>query len=166
MDELTLFDGGSAVISPCEEYRYELVRRWGNGPLLGWIMLNPSTADASQDDPTIRRCIGFAKAWCYDGIIVRNLFALRATDPRELKAHENPVGDDNLYHLGQCWQQNLTIAGWGGHRSAADLIATNSGVRAQLESLNLSCLGTTGSGAPCHPLYLRSDTEPRTYHLT
>lgn len=165
MAELTLFDGGSAIISPCGEYRYELVRRWGTGPLLGWIMLNPSTADASEDDPTIRRCIGYAKAWLYDGIIVRNLFALRATDPRALATHHDPEGPDNLGHLAECWQQNLTIAGWGANQVAAERLASDHSLRSLLADLNLSCLGVTKSGAPKHPLYLRSDAEPHTYRL-
>ena len=74
----------SAVLSPCWTYRYELTRRWSSRPLVGWVMLNPSTADAEADDPTVRRCVRFANAWGYGGLVIRNLFALRATDPSEL----------------------------------------------------------------------------------
>jgi len=82
----------SAVLSDCGTYRYSLTRRWSPGPLLGWVMLNPSRADALVDDPTIRRCVGFARRWGFAGIVVRNLYALRATDPRELSRHPAPVG--------------------------------------------------------------------------
>ena len=76
----------SAEISPCGLYRYSLTRKWEAWKgTVNFIMLNPSTADAQEDDPTIRRCIGFAKAWGYGGIVVTNLFAYRATNPKELK---------------------------------------------------------------------------------
>jgi len=75
-----------AVISDCGTYRYALARYWGPGPELAFVMLNPSTADASVDDPTIRRCMGFARRENLGGIVVANLFALRATDPSALKA--------------------------------------------------------------------------------
>src|SRR5689334_20041621 len=71
----------SAVLSPCGLYRYRLTRRWGDGPALLFVMLNPSTADATEDDPTIRRCTGFAKREGMPAIEVVNLFAWRATDP-------------------------------------------------------------------------------------
>lgn len=83
----------SAVISECGSYRYRLERVWeAEKDRVAFIMLNPSTADASKDDPTIRRCIGFAKAWGFGGLIVGNLFALRSTDPKALYGHKDPVG--------------------------------------------------------------------------
>ncbi len=94
---------GSAVLSECARYRYRLDRAWerddhGLGTVT-WVMLNPSTADADVDDPTIRRCIGFSKAWGYNALTVVNLFAWRATSPRDLCAVEDPVGPDNEAHL-------------------------------------------------------------------
>lgn len=86
--------GRAAVLSPCGRYRYELTRRWAPGPLVGWVMLNPSRADAHTDDPTVRRCVGFAHRWGYGGLIIRNLYALRATDPAALADHLDPVGPD------------------------------------------------------------------------
>ncbi|WP_027947183.1 DUF1643 domain-containing protein [Amycolatopsis taiwanensis] len=147
----------SAVISPCGTYRYELTRRWSDGPPVGWVMLNPSTADANLDDPTIRRCIAFAKAWGYGGIVVRNLYALRATDPRELDRHSEPIGPDNDAHLARCVGEPLTIVAWGARggdrgREVLGLLASR-GVRPHL-------LATTGDGQPRHPLYLRADLLP------
>src|SRR5437868_12651695 len=75
--------GVSAVISPCGKFRYRLTRQWGEGAALPFVMLNPSTADAEQDDPTIRKCVGFAKRMGYDGIEVVNLYAYRATKPTQ-----------------------------------------------------------------------------------
>lgn len=90
----------SAIISECGKYRYSLSRIWDeNKANVLFIMLNPSTADGDVDDPTIRRCIGFAKSWGYGGIYVGNLFAYRATDPKELLKVENPIGFENIHHL-------------------------------------------------------------------
>ncbi len=87
-----LFVTKEAVISDCGRYRYRLTRRWGDGPLLSFIMLNPSTADAEVDDPTIRRCMGFARRDGYGGIVVGNLYAFRTTKPKALFAADNPLG--------------------------------------------------------------------------
>jgi len=84
-----------ATISPCQRYRYELGRRWGDGAMLTWVMLNPSTADAGEDDPTIRRCAQFSQDYGFHGLVVRNLFAYRATNPKELARVEDSVGSDN-----------------------------------------------------------------------
>src|SRR5262249_14212908 len=87
----------AAVISDCGRYRYSLTRRWGDAaePRALFVMLNPSTADAEQDDPTIRRCIGFAKAWGMGSLEVVNLYALRATDPAALLSAPDPIGPKN-----------------------------------------------------------------------
>lgn len=83
-----------ASISGCGRYRYALHRWWGHGTTLGFIMLNPSTADADIDDPTIRRCMGFARDFGYDGIRVFNLYAYRATKPADLWKADEPTGGD------------------------------------------------------------------------
>ena len=108
----------SAEISPCGLYRYSLTRKWEAWKgTVNFIMLNPSTADAQEDDPTIRRCIGFAKAWGYGGIVVTNLFAYRATNPKELKKVDKPFGEHNhLYQLeAAVISSELTVCAWGAH---------------------------------------------------
>lgn len=145
---------GSAVISPCEAYRYTLLRAWDSRrPMCGWIGLNPSTADHRQDDPTIRRMIGFARGWGFGGILVLNLFAFRATKPADMRLAIDPVGPDNDYFLRR-YAPPRWVACWGpggDYRGRADQVAAMFAGR-------LSCLGATKTGAPRHPLYVRSDT--------
>jgi hypothetical protein len=146
-----------ALISECGTYRYKLWRRWDvTKPRVGWIMCNPSTADAEQDDPTIRRCIGFAKAWGFGGIAVCNLYALRATDPRELWRHPAPVGPDNDSYLLDSVDDPVTVCAWGvnGRRGDA-VIKALSRAGAALHYLEM-----TKAGIPKHPLYLRGDLTP------
>ena len=148
----------SAEISPCGTYRYLLTwrTRVSNATVatVPFMMLNPSTADATVDDPTIRRCCGFAERWDAAGIAVANLYALRATDPRALRDHLDPIGPDN-----DAWLSDVA-------RRAGDLVCawgTNADpgrVRAVVEMLKgtgarLWCLGTTKDGHPRHPLYVR-----------
>lgn len=141
------------------EYRYELTRSWARaGSLATFIMLNPSTADATNDDPTIRRCIGFARSWGCNGLYVGNLYALRSTEPKGLWVHPDPVGPDNDEHLTDLADRALffgwpLVAAWGANAKPERV--------AQVLALpgmeNLQALGITKSGAPRHPLYLRSD---------
>lgn len=146
--------GTNAILSPCGLYRYRLTRRWADGPTCGFIMLNPSTADAEKDDPTIRRCIGFAKREGCGGLIVVNLFAFRATKPIALLDAEDPIGPDADHHLLDAIQEvdGPLIAAWGnwnrGHR-AADVAA--------MIGAHCACLGKTKDGHPRHPLYVRAD---------
>lgn len=96
----TLFpEQSGADFSPCQRYRYKLWRKWGNGDLVNFLMLNPSTADAVQNDPTVERCERRARQLGFDGLIVTNLFAFRATDPRTLKAAPDPIGFPRDYIL-------------------------------------------------------------------
>ncbi len=149
----------SAVISPCGTYRYELRRQWGPEPPVGWVMLNPSTADAELDDPTIRRCISFSGAWGAGGIVVVNLYALRATDPGELARHHYPVGPENdRYWRAVADECSSVVCAWGAHPQAVEV------ARAVMYALRQHrektwCLGTTKTGAPRHPLYVKSATE-------
>jgi hypothetical protein len=147
----------AAVLSQNGVYRYELSRRWSSLPVLGWVMLNPSTADASIDDPTIRRCMGFARRWGFGGIVVRNLFALRARHPRQLRRHADPIGPDNDSYLARCGDDDLTVLAWGA-------AGGDRGRRVQhlfhQRSLRLCRLAVTKSGQPAHPLYLRADLVP------
>src|SRR5437870_4841901 len=108
--------GVSAVISPCGKFRYRLTRQWGEGAALPFVMLNPSTADAEQDDPTIRKCVGFAKRMGYDGIEVVNLYAYRATKPADLKKAGYPRGPENDRHIEAALVEshaNSVICAWG-----------------------------------------------------
>jgi hypothetical protein len=146
-----------AFLSPCRIYRYVLWRRWdAKRPSVMFVGLNPSTADETEDDPTIRRCVGFAKAWGYGGIAMLNLFAYRSTDPAALKRVSDPIGPHNNDHL-IIEEVNCAkvIAAWGVHGT---LHGRDRQVCAMLTQL--WCLGTTKSGHPKHPLYLRSDTQP------
>jgi hypothetical protein len=93
MSQGDLFGDRGATLSDCGRYRYRLWRRWADGPTVLFVMLNPSTADADVDDPTIRRCIGFARSWGAGALEVVNLYAWRATQPAELKAAVGPVGE-------------------------------------------------------------------------
>ena len=144
-----------AVLSSCGRYRYRLNREWlgGEGDIL-FIMLNPSTADEEKDDPTIRRCIGFARRWGFRRLWVGNLFALRATDPRELTRVADPVGPDNNEHLvGMAVSAECIVAAWGAWGA---LRGRDEEIRQIIGGLEH--LGLTKEGHPRHPLYVRADT--------
>lgn len=139
-----------ALISPCGIYRYWLQRLWDETrPPCAFIMLNPSTADATVDDATIKRVVGFSRTWGFGGVNVYNLFALRATDPNELLKHPDPVGPDNDAYLAQIPRTAVIIAAWGngGSFKRRDLA-----VRRMFLG-RLSRLGATNKGQPPHPLY-------------
>lgn len=149
----------SAVLSDCGTYRYALARTWrvGAGRQVCWVMLNPSTADAEQDDPTIRRCIGFSKAWGFGSLIVVNLFALRSTDPKALHAHVDPVGPDNDAHIAvAAATSDRIVCAWG-----AGGVLANRGLRVLdvLAPLQPAHLGLTKGNQPRHPLYARADAR-------
>ena len=151
----------TATISPCGRYRYTLTRDWtrGAGRML-WVMLNPSTADASMDDPTIRRCVSFAQSWGFCGLTVVNLFALRATDPRELARVDDPIGPDNNEVIARAAHEHLFVcAGWGAHGSYLGRSAEVIDIITRRRSV-IHCLGTTKSGEPRHPLYLPKRLAP------
>lgn len=148
----------TAIISSCGTYRYRLTRRWDDRPMLGWIMVNPSSADDDADDPTIRRCKGFAAAWGFGGIVVCNLYALRSTDPSALRTHPDPVGPDNDEHL-VASTEALTVAAWGVH--GAGERSTRVRVLFDQAGRPLYHLGLTRSGQPRHPLYLPRAIAPQ-----
>lgn len=160
-DEMTDEDRSGAVISPCGTYRYHLWRRWdGNLPTMCWVMLNPSTADAKEDDPTIRRCIGFAKREGCGGISVRNVFALRATHPSELAKHSDPFGPENEAHLMGARNVSLLtvlVLGWGAQIGNKRLLSYYTRAQCCLLPQNPYCFGVTKAGGPRHPLYLPGD---------
>jgi hypothetical protein len=149
-----------AFVSPCGLYRYWLCRVWDDRPPVCWVMLNPSTADASLDDPTIRRCVAFARSWGAGGIYVVNLFALRATDPGQLSASLAPVGPDNDHAVcshATTEGQLAVVAAWG---TGGGYLARDRAVCRMLRErgVDLKCLGTTRHGHPRHPLYVSGNT--------
>lgn len=177
-----------ATISACGRYRYRLWREWrlhplpaqwnmwedergkpaldGAGHQLGvpkrcvFIMLNPSTADGDTDDPTIRRCVGFAKAWGYDRLEVINLFAYRTTNPRELLGlnhADDPVGIDNQRYIEHALEDNgIIVCAWGAHGSH---LGQDETVIGWLGGHKLHALKITADGQPGHPLYLPANLK-------
>ena len=160
----------STQFSPDRLYRYTLWREWdrdllGVQPMhiweLGWkyvqfICLNPSTADETKDDPTIRRCIAFAKSWGYGALCMTNLFAFRATDPRRMMGHPNPVGCENDKWLVQISRTaGLIVAAWG---TKGQFLGRDREVLKLLDDLHY--LRKTKDGFPEHPLYLPQTLNP------
>ncbi len=145
----------SAHFSACSTYRYSLSRTWDTSlPRILFVGLNPSTADEQCDDPTVRRCIGFARSWGYGGLVLVNLFAYRTTDPNELKNVEAPVGPDNDRWIAtEKSRVERIVAAWGNH---GVLLNRDEAVLATLG--RVYCLGVTKAGCPRHPLYLASNT--------
>lgn len=146
----------TATFSPCRRYRYTLWRRWDDGPYAMFVGLNPSTADETTDDPTIRRCIRFARDWGYSALCMTNLFALRATDPKAMLADPEPIGAENDDRLFQASREaGIIVAAWGAHGSHR---RRDRDVLRMLRHVHH--LGLTKSGQPRHPLYLRADSTP------
>ncbi len=145
----------SAVISECGMYRYWLERKLAS-PIKNtcvFIMLNPSTADAELDDPTIRRCKGFADRFQCGTLVVVNLFAFRATKPADLYKAADPIGPKNDNYLRKALAlPGMKLCGWGANPTNNRDIRI--GALAAWADVNLMCLGKTKSGAPKHPLYL------------
>lgn len=148
------------IFSSDRTHRYTLPRVVAPGiSTVAFVMLNPSKADEAQDDPTIRRCIGFARAWGYSRLLVGNLFAFRATDPREMKRAADPIGAENDEHLVRIASAaDLVVCAWGQHGKfggRADAVTWMLRRHRALHALELA-----GDGTPKHPLYLRGDLLP------
>lgn len=150
----------SATISKCTKYRYDLRRSWDDSKgLVVFVGLNPSTADGKQDDPTIRRCIGFAKRWGYGSLCMLNLFALRTPYPQNLLTHPEPVGPENDEYLRtQCEEADLVIVAWGAH---GGYLGRDEEVLPLLKAPQ--ALGLTKAGMPRHPLYMHKESMPLPY---
>lgn len=148
---------GSAIMDTTEKYRYRLTRVWDQDNPLStlWIMLNPSTADAEKDDPTIRKCIGFSKRWGSGRLTVVNLFAYRATNPGELKKVPDPIGPDNnriiREEVDEHYFDRIVIA-WGNNGA---LCGRSTAVMNMLKNDPLHCFGFSQTGEPLHPLYIK-----------
>lgn len=151
----------AATFSPCRVYRYSLRRTWDSKlATVLFIGLNPSTADEASDDPTVRRCIGFAKRWGFGQLVLANLFAFRSTDPAALARVSDPIGPENDHWLRRLRASaEAAVVAWGANGSMLNRDAS------VLEMLGeVHCLGQTRSGAPRHPLYLASDTPLRRFN--
>lgn len=158
----------TASFSNCRRYRYVLGRSWVTGSSLKqnrvalFICLNPSTADEERDDPTVRRCIGYAQSWGYDGVLVANLFAYRATQPADLKRISDPIGEEN-----DSWLRALSVAApivvaaWGNQGE----FMGRSRIVSQMIPI-LHCLRLTKRGQPAHPLYLPKNLKPVLFSRT
>ncbi len=149
-----------AVYSDCERYRYLLTRVWGPGGRALFVMLNPSTATEVQNDPTVERCERRARALGFGAFRVVNIFAWRATDPRDMRAAEDPVGPENdaaiIESVG--WADGIVCA-WGTHGAH---LGRGPAVERLLRATGreLLVLGVTQAGHPQHPLYIGYDRQP------
>jgi len=155
---------GSAVISECGNYRYSLRRHSNmsntNGQKLVFVMLNPSTADASLDDNTVKRCISFMELWGYSHLEIVNLFAFRATEPSDMLAAEDPIGPENdTYLYSAIGSSETVICAWGNPGDHKERLDTIKVIFKYHSASQPCCLGVNKSGMPRHPLYLKRSTE-------
>lgn len=163
-----------ALFSPDRVYRYALAR-WTENELIPdghvgrhvlFVCLNPSTADEVVNDPTVRRCLGFAERWGYERLVVCNIFAFRATNPKALYKAGDPIGPENDRHIKiEAKQADLVVCAWGAHglwHPRGGPVTRQQEVLFLLEQAGAEphVLGLTKLGAPKHPLYLRGDTQP------
>lgn len=146
----------TAVISDCGRFRYRLGRRWGDGLPLAYVMLNPSTADAEVDDATIRRCMTFAHAHGFAAIDVVNLYAFRATKPRDLALAGYPVGSENDQQIADAARDAGAVClAWGANVAGLERPQIVLSALRRL-GIDLQCLHITRSCHPQHPLMLPS----------
>lgn len=161
-----------ATISDDGRYRYDLTRIWGDGRMALWIMLNPSTADADIDDPTIRRVRAFTQREGLDGCVVVNLFALRSTDPMAILASDDPDGPANALTHNRWFTSrriSLVVAAWGAWPERFGRNAAFFGHRIVIQAAQaghqVMCLGVTKGGQPRHPLYVKRDTPLQPFKM-
>ena len=193
-DPFWLTQQNGAMFSPCRSYRYSLWRTWDSQkPIVVFIGLNPSTADETVNDPTMRRCIGFARLWGYGGMVVVNLFAYCATKPTVLRHVADPVGKDTdswIYTL--CQYVARQVGGEHNSLDCEEAGQTHGSEKSHYESVSAKvilcwgnqgclkgrdrtlltlitpiitpyCLAMTKQGYPAHPLYLRKTLVPIPY---
>jgi hypothetical protein len=152
-----------AVYSGCERYRYSLTRVWGAGPKALFILLNPSTATEMQNDPTIERCERRARAMGFGAFRVVNIFAFRATDPRDMRGADDPIGPQNdaTVQTAAAWA-DLILCGWGGHGAHLGRGAVVEQILRRTGA-PLFHLGLTKDGQPKHPLYISYAMQPHAW---
>lgn len=158
---------GTAAFSPCGLFRYGLHRCWGDGARLTWLMLNPSTATATTNDPTMVRVIDFSRRLGFDGCVVGNLFAFRATDPADLRRAGYPVGPANDDWI-QAMLESVVESGsdvvvaYGAHARGLSRVDHVLGMMRRA-GVRPMCLGTTHHGLPRHPLFVHRSQRLQTY---
>ena len=148
----------NAILSEDRKYRYVLSRIWDETkPKVMIIGLNPSTADETEDDPTIGRCISFSKSWGYGGVYMLNLFAFRATQPKDMFNAQNPIGLENNSYI-EIYSKKVEkiVCAWGNHGTYK-----NRGNEIREKFDKLFCLKLNQTGEPAHPLYLKSELVPK-----
>ncbi len=176
-----------ALFSTDRRYRYTLERRWDESrwPAM-FCCLNPSVADETRNDPTVTRCINYARAWGYGGLLMLNIFAYRGTDPKVLKQAEDPVGPENDYWIRKSAERaGIILCAWGNHgllknrgSEVARLlqreeplaigmqVPAGTLVTTQFTAIKgLHHLGLTGANQPRHPLYLKGDLKPERWEV-
>lgn len=153
-----------AKFSECRTWRYSLWRKWDPElPRLVVIGLNPSTADETNDDPTIRRCINFARTWGCGSYYMLNLFAYRSTDPAKMRMFIDPVGPDNDETIMRvCRLGDIVLAAWGHH---GVFRGRGLAVMEMLKDVPVFCLGKTKDGFPAHPLYQPANAQRILYAI-
>ncbi|MCC5582364.1 DUF1643 domain-containing protein, partial [Microtetraspora sp. AC03309] len=152
---------GDAFFSTDRQYRYWLTRRWGPGPSLMFVSLNPSDADEHRDDQTTRRDMDFARQFGYDGVTLLNLSAAVMTDPRLLAQVANPIGPDNDAHLDrEAARHDVIVFAWGSNAdpARARAVATRLWSITRQTGGSVACLGWTAEGQPRHPSRLAKAT--------
>ncbi|WP_025897914.1 DUF1643 domain-containing protein [Sneathiella glossodoripedis] len=154
------FGESDALFSECNAYRYKLWRRWADGPSVAFLMLNPSTADATRNDPTVERCHRRAVEMGFGALEVINIFAFRATDPKDLKKAKHPIGplnDEILLETAR--KANMTVCAWGSHGVHQE---RDMQVRKLLKDAKITphILALTKFDQPRHPLYVSYSTKP------
>ena len=157
-----------ATFSDDYKYRYKLGRRVQSGSkgTITWCILNPSTATAFLLDPTIRKCMEFSKRWNFSYMFVVNLFAYRATNPKELYKVKDPVGNQNWQNIREAFDSSeMIIVGWGAEKIVKSSKVYYEGMKDYFEERNVLCLGTNKDGSPKHPLYLPYTTPLRNFKL-
>lgn len=155
-----------AKFSACRRWRYLLWRRWDDSrPAANFLMLNPSTADEWQLDPSCTRARNYARRWGFGALVVTNLFGWRATDPQEMKAARDPVGRGNDAAILRAARGSaIVVCAWGNHgahRGRADEVL----MLFQSESIKLHVLCLNGAGQPAHPLYLPGSLAAKTWSV-
>ena len=149
----------AAEFSPDRVHRYALWRTWNESKGIAmFVGLNPSTADEVKNDPTVTRCINYAKRWEFGGMIMGNIFAFRATDPKVMKDSADPVGPDNdQWLLKLAKETSLIVAVWGNH---GEFMERGKAVLRLFEETDLHCLALNKTGHPKHPLYCSKALKP------